>query len=100
MILMAVCSDLASPSPHWPPAGIGLCQCRGNLILRNVAECELGWLRQKEEILIYEYLIPSELSPGPRTQNDGDCEMSERQALPALSLTMCPVSSHNVVTSP
>ena len=68
MILMAVCGDLASPSPHWPPAGIGLCQCRGNLILRNVAECELGWGRQKEEILIYEYLIPSELSlaPGPR----------------------------------
>ena len=93
MILMAVCSDLASPSPHWPPASIGLCQCHGNLILRNVAECELGWWRQKEEILIYEYLIPSEL-------NDGDCEMSERQGLPALSLTMCPVSSHNVVTSP
>ena len=68
MILMAVCGDLASPSPHWPPAGIGVCQCRGNLILRNVAECELGWWRQKEEILIYEYLIPSELSlaPGPR----------------------------------
>ena len=41
-------------------AGIGLCQCRGNLILRNAAECELasGDKKKKSWFMNIWYLAP------------------------------------------
>ena len=41
-------------------AGIGLCQCRGNLILRNAAECELasGDKKRKSWFMNIWYLAP------------------------------------------